>query len=90
MGIAIANHIVQAHGGVIWSENAPETGATISFTLLRAGYMLLILEAGKIHVDYRRLDYNVSAVTQAVRDNGIPDQFASQLEADGEEILVSV
>ena len=36
LGLAIANHIVQAHGGSIWSENAPETGAIISFTLLRA------------------------------------------------------
>ena len=36
LGLAIANHIVQAHGGVIWAENAPETGAIISFTLLRA------------------------------------------------------
>ena len=36
LGLAIANHIVQAHGGVIWAENSPETGAIISFTLLRA------------------------------------------------------
>ena len=36
LGLAIANHIVQAHGGSIWAENAPETGAIISFTLLRA------------------------------------------------------
>ena len=56
----------------------------------RAGYVLLILEAGKIHVDYRRVDYNVSAAAQAVRDNGLPEQFASQLEVGGEEILVSV
>ena len=36
LGLAIANHIVQAHGGSIWAVNAPETGAIISFTLLRA------------------------------------------------------
>ena len=36
LGLAIANDIVQAHGGSIWAENAPETGAIISFTLLRA------------------------------------------------------
>ncbi len=36
LGLAIANHVVQAHGGEIWAENAPETGAIISFTLLRA------------------------------------------------------
>lgn len=36
LGLAIANHVVQAHGGVIWAENAPDTGASISFTLLRA------------------------------------------------------
>ena len=36
LGLAIANHVVQAHGGEIWAENTPETGAMISFTLLRA------------------------------------------------------
>jgi two-component system phosphate regulon sensor histidine kinase PhoR len=36
LGLSIANHVVQAHGGVIWAENSPDTGANISFTLLRS------------------------------------------------------
>jgi len=36
LGLSIANHVVQAHGGVIWAENSPDTGASISFTLLRS------------------------------------------------------
>ncbi len=33
LGLAIARAIVEAHGGKIWAESAPDTGTTISFQL---------------------------------------------------------
>jgi signal transduction histidine kinase len=33
LGLSIARHIVEAHGGRIWAEETPGGGLTISFTL---------------------------------------------------------
>jgi two-component system phosphate regulon sensor histidine kinase PhoR len=33
LGLAIARHIVEAHGGRIWAESQPEQGATFAFAL---------------------------------------------------------
>jgi signal transduction histidine kinase len=33
LGLAIAQGLVQAHGGRIWAENRPEGGARVAFTL---------------------------------------------------------
>ena len=33
LGLAVAKHIVQAHGGEIWVESVEGQGATFSFTL---------------------------------------------------------
>lgn len=34
LGLAIAKELVEAHGGQIWAESAPERGTRISFTLV--------------------------------------------------------
>jgi two-component system phosphate regulon sensor histidine kinase PhoR len=34
LGLAIAKHLIERHGGRIWAESAPETGTTVTFTLL--------------------------------------------------------
>jgi signal transduction histidine kinase len=36
LGLAIAQGLVEAHGGRIWAENRPQGGARVSFTLPRA------------------------------------------------------
>ena len=36
LGLAIARHIVEGHGGRIWAESAPGHGATFRFSLLAA------------------------------------------------------
>ena len=36
MGLAISQTIIEAHGGRIWAENNPETGAVFRFSLKRA------------------------------------------------------
>src|SRR5690606_38623227 len=33
LGLAICRGIIHAHGGKIWAQNAPETGAIFTFTL---------------------------------------------------------
>jgi signal transduction histidine kinase len=33
IGLAIAQGLVEAHGGRIWAENRPAGGARVSFTL---------------------------------------------------------
>jgi hypothetical protein len=33
LGVVIAKHIVQTHGGTIWAESTPGHGATFSFTI---------------------------------------------------------
>ncbi len=35
LGMAIARHIIEGHGGRIWAESTPGEGATFYFTLLR-------------------------------------------------------
>src|SRR4051812_28100935 len=33
LGLAVAKHIAQAHGGQIWADSTPGQGTTIAFTL---------------------------------------------------------
>lgn len=48
----------------------------------RAGYVLL--ETGRrTRVDFRRVPYDVAAAARAVRESGLPEAFADQLEAGG-------
>ena len=46
----------------------------------RAGYVAFMVEIDRISVEYKRIYYNVNEAAQAVRNNGFPEQFASQLE----------
>ncbi len=49
---------------------------------LRAGYV--IAELGRHPgVEFRRVDYNVAAAAQAVRNSGLPPHFAALLETGG-------
>ena len=36
LGLTIAKHVLQAHGGEMWAENTPGGGAKVSLTLIRA------------------------------------------------------
>ena len=33
LGLSIARHIVEAHGGKMWAHNRPQGGACVTFTL---------------------------------------------------------
>jgi signal transduction histidine kinase len=35
LGLAIAKELIEAHGGRIWAESAPERGTRITFSLAR-------------------------------------------------------
>jgi signal transduction histidine kinase len=35
MGLAIAKHVVEAHGGSIWAKSREGQGSTLSFSLPR-------------------------------------------------------
>jgi signal transduction histidine kinase len=46
LGLSIAKHIVEAHGGRIWAESTEGEGASICFTLRKAGTDNVNEEAG--------------------------------------------
>ena len=56
------------------SVGKPKTGDP------RAGYVLLVLDSNKSTLEYRLVDYNIQNAAQSVRSNGLPEQFACQLE----------
>jgi putative phosphoesterase len=49
----------------------------------RAGYVVLKMEDGQVGVEFRRVEYDVAAAAQAVRNSDLPDQFAGMLETGG-------
>jgi putative phosphoesterase len=49
----------------------------------RAGYVVLTFNNGQVGVDFRRVEYDVLAAAQAVRDSDLPDHFAALLETGG-------
>lgn len=55
----------------------------------RACYVLLDVAEGTVGVKYRRVAYDVAAVAEAIRQSGLPDGFAVQLERGGVGIDVS-
>ena len=49
----------------------------------RAGYILLDVSASGVRVDFRRVEYDLQAATEAIRASTLPHFFADYLEAGG-------
>ncbi|MCL4459669.1 MAG: metallophosphatase family protein [Chloroflexi bacterium] len=57
------------------SVGKPKDGDT------RAGYVLLELSASGIEAEFRRVLYAVDVVAMAIKEHGLPEQFARQLKS---------
>jgi predicted phosphodiesterase len=49
----------------------------------RAGYAVLDISASGVQVEFRRVEYDLSAATKAIRASTLPHFFADYLEAGG-------
>jgi len=49
----------------------------------RAGYVVLDIDAGRMNVEFVRVEYDIAATAAGVRAAGLPEEFVRFLETGG-------
>jgi predicted phosphodiesterase len=55
----------------------------------RAGYVLLSVEPSGVHVEFRRVEYDVERAVRAILDSTLPDEFAAFLSSGGSSLVLA-